>query len=481
MPNVNDRSDAVARMAQDWPMIDALVSGTSAMRKAGASFLPKWPDEDQDSYDARLKTATLFPAYRRTLSVMAGKPFSSELQLSDDTPVTIVEWAKDIDREGVSLHVFAAEMFQESFAGLAFILVDAPPQVATPPGRRPSQADQKAAGIRPYWVRIKHNQVLGWKLSTVDGARKITQFRYMECVVEDNGDFASQEIEQVRVLEPGSWRTYRQNDKKEWVLHQQGTTELVVVPIVPVYGSRVGYLDGLPPLRDLAHLNVKHWQSQSDQDTILHAARVPILFAKGFAETEEITVSPWLAVKTMNGEADLKWVEHTGGAIDAGEKSIERLEDQMIQAGAELMVNKSIGRKTATEDANDAEGNRCDLARQTEDFEDSLNQCMALTALYAKQPTGGTVTLFKDFGVSSLTDASATLIQQLAVGGIISDATAINELKRRGELAPEVDPEAEAEAVLAQGPALGTILPPGVQPPPRKTPVAKKPPTGKPA
>jgi hypothetical protein len=34
---------------------------------------------------------------------------------------------------------------------------------------------------------------------------------------------------------------------------------------------------GISPLRDLAYLNVKHWQSQSDQDTILHVARVPIL------------------------------------------------------------------------------------------------------------------------------------------------------------------------------------------------------------
>lgn len=39
--------------------------------------------------------------------------------------------------------------------------------------------------------------------------------------------------------------------------------------------------DGKPPLIELAHLNVKHWQSQSDQDNILHVIRVPILVRIG--------------------------------------------------------------------------------------------------------------------------------------------------------------------------------------------------------
>jgi hypothetical protein len=45
----------------------------------------------------------------------------------DDTPAQIKAWAEDIDREGVSLHVFAAEMLTESIAfGLCGILVEAP-------------------------------------------------------------------------------------------------------------------------------------------------------------------------------------------------------------------------------------------------------------------------------------------------------------------------------------------------------------------
>jgi maltooligosyltrehalose synthase len=81
--------------------------------------------------------------------------------------------------------------------------------------------------------------------------------------------------------------------------------------------------------------------------------------------------------------ADMKFVEHTGKAIEAGAKSLSDLEDQMIQAGAELLV-KQPGHRTATESANDAEANKCDLQRIVEDFEDSLDQALQMMADYAK-------------------------------------------------------------------------------------------------
>jgi hypothetical protein len=41
---------------------------------------------------------------------------------------------------------------------------------------------------------------------------------------------------------------------------------------------------GSPPLLNLALLNIKHWQSQSEQDNILHVARVPLLVAYGLGK-----------------------------------------------------------------------------------------------------------------------------------------------------------------------------------------------------
>src|SRR5580704_18428773 len=125
---VRKTSTAVDDMAQDWALIDALMGGTRAMRGAGRTYLPQWPAEDEQSYKERLATATLFPAYARTVSVLTGKPFSKPIKIGEDMPPRIQEWLEDVDLEGRNLHAFAADLCSEGLShGLTGILVDCPP------------------------------------------------------------------------------------------------------------------------------------------------------------------------------------------------------------------------------------------------------------------------------------------------------------------------------------------------------------------
>ena len=103
---VNERSPELDEIAQDWPVLDALMSGTRSMRRAG--LMPQWPGEPADSYKARLSVATLFPAYKRTVGVMAGKPFAKALTLEDADP-SIELWAENIDQQGTNLQTFCAD------------------------------------------------------------------------------------------------------------------------------------------------------------------------------------------------------------------------------------------------------------------------------------------------------------------------------------------------------------------------------------
>ena len=120
-------SAAVEEMGRHWPLIDALLGGTSSMRDAGERYLPRWPAEEADSYRFRLSTATLHPAFSRTVDVLSAKPFSKALQLSDDVPARIRAWADDIDLEGRNLHVFAADLCEEALShGICGVLVEYP-------------------------------------------------------------------------------------------------------------------------------------------------------------------------------------------------------------------------------------------------------------------------------------------------------------------------------------------------------------------
>lgn len=449
---VRTESAAVSSMMEQWPMIRAIVAGTSAMRAAGEKFLPRWPNEDQESYKSRLSVATLYPAFARTVSVMASKPFSKNIVFSEDTPPNILEWSENIDLQGRNLHAFASDVMNDCIAyGVSGVLVDYPKADGVH-----TKADEKATGVRPYFTRYAPGTVLGWRVEKRAGADVLIQLRLLETVVEHDGEFGEKVVEQVRVLYQGAWQVFRKIEGKEdWFLFDEGTTTINEIPFVFFYGLRKTIGVGESPLLELAYQNVEHWQSGSDQQTILHVARVPILTIIGADDDTQITVGASSAVKLPVG-ANMMFVEHSGAAIAAGRESIKDLEERMRQTGAELLVFKP-GLTTATQVTSENEANKCTLQRISEVFEDSLDQCLQFMAAWVGESEGGHVSLFNDFGAASLSDASAQLLLQANQSGKLSDESLVSEWKRRGILSPDLEWEDEQDRISEQGPSLGMM------------------------
>ena len=442
-------------MQPDWALAAALLGGTRAMRAAGKTYLPQWPNEEPISYKTRLETSVLFPAFSRTVSTLTGKPFSKPITVGADVPPTIAEWMEDIDLEGRNLDTFAADVMECALAtGLCGILVDYPVK----PADVKTQADEKRVNLRPYFVHIKPDQLIGWAAARINGAWVIQQLRLMECVEVPDGEFGLAEVKQVRVLEPGKWATYRQkkDSADQWAIFEEGVTTLDFVPFVPVYGERKGFMKGRSPLIEVGFMNVEHWQSASDQRTILHVARVPVLTVIGIDDDNfTLTLGASAAVKLpING--DMKYVEHSGAAISAGQLDLDKLEERLRQAGAELLIIKP-GSVTATQVTTENAVGMCALQRISSGLEDALDLGLQYMADWAGLGEGGHVTIFGDYVSASLSDASAQLIVAAQAGGLISKDTAISELKRRGTLASEVEPEDEASKIEAQGPELGVM------------------------
>ncbi len=454
---VNEPSEIVKAMASSLCLVSDLMGGTASMRAAGTRHLPKWPNEDEESYKCRLAASTLFPAFPETVESLASKPFSKPITVGEDVPPAVQELFANVDLEGRKLDVFAHDGMVEIMAkGFAGILVDVPVRgegVTT-------QAQEQEAGIRPYWVLVKKEQILGWRKTKIDGVWKLSMLRILECVEEDDEGFGTKDVEQDRVLTPGAWQTYRKSEKNdEWVLHDEGVTSLSEIPFAAGYGKRLGFMIGMPPLMEVAYLNVKHWQSQSDQDNILHVARVPILAIRGIGDDKfKLTVGAASAVNLgTNPEADLKYVEHTGSAIEAGHQSLEELKDQMRQAGAEFLVVQEV-QKTATQQTSEDSVGMCKLQRVAADYQDTLNQALQFTADFLGLEEGGGVKLFSDYGARTLAEASAQLLLNANTAGKISDETLRDELRRRGILSAEVDESTEKSRLEEQGPPPGADL-----------------------
>lgn len=454
MSNVRTPSAAVDKMAADWPLIAALLGGSPEMRRMGKTYLPRQPREDEEDWQYRLDTATLYPAFERTVEVLAGKPFSKQVTPGESVPARIKGWLDLVDQRR-NLHVFAASVFEEAVAyGLSGILVDYP----NVSGLR-TAADEKRAGVRPYFVHIHCRNILGWRSQVIAGREELTQLRLLEQVEEEDGEFGAAVIEQVRVLYQGRWEIWRaaSDRRRKWVKYDEGLS-LARIPFVPVYGKYVSFMTGKPPLLSLAEMNRDHWRESSDQRDSVRFARKRLLVLTGLDDGAEIKASSNYAVKLPQG-ADAKIVQGSAESVKIGRDEINTIEEQMRQAGAELLVMRP-GKITATQTASEDAGNLCALQRMALDLEDSLDMAIQFLADWVKEPVGGNVTVFKEFGATNMDAASAELLLKSNQAGKLSDETLLSEYQRRGILSPDVNYLDEKERIESQGPAPGEMTEP---------------------
>ena len=446
---------AVDRMRAYWDIVAPLMGGTSAMRAVGKVLLPQYPAEQDDTYKERLALSTLLPVYAETVSNMTSRVFAEPLQLGEDVPDDIKALCGDIDLAGNDLNSWSVELFRNGLShGLCHALIDyQPTQDAEGNPLYKTRAEEIKAGVRPYAVIVKPDQVLGWRIT----AGKLTQFRYMESVEVPDGAFGTTSVQQIRVLEPGSWRTYRKPDKGgAWELHERGATSLSYIPLVTFYTGRTGALTAKPSLLELAYLNVKHWQSQSDQDNLLHVARVPLLFVFTDDDQFKLVISSGSATR-MPKDGDAKYVEHTGAAIEAGRQSLQDLIDEMRMAGAKLLQRDKQQVKTAAQANEEAAQELSPLARMAGQFADCLAQLLQVLADYRGLPDGGHVEMRGNFDSDFAPEVSLPSLISMATAGKISDETLYSEMQRRGVISDELDWAVEKDRIEMQGPALGAL------------------------
>lgn len=438
---VAEYSAIVSAMAESWMLVSDLLGGTKAMRIAATRHLPKWPAEEQLDYDRRLTRSTLFPGFSRTVTTLSAKPFSRPVKLNEDMPPQIKTYADDnIDMMNRNVAQFGGAALQIAMSyGMCAILVDFPTrdQVAN------TQAAEKAAGLRPYFAKINPTDFIGWTVENIEGTDTLTQFRYYECVEEKAGDgYTVKTIRQIKVLNgsvkgaPSGWEIWRMNPFKQWIMYASGVTTIGIVPVVPVYGEFVNFFEGKPPLIELAYLNVKHWQSQSDQDNLLNFARVPILTVTTDDTSYKFKIAGNVGVR-IPMLAEMKYVEHTGKAIEAGKTSLDDLKDDMRQSGAELLIMRDAP-ATATEIHDDSSVGKSLLQQIVQNLQDSLNTAFQYMAMWINQQKGGSCQLYNEFGDDVLDDIMNSLLVGMPASGALSNETLFTELQRRWNIAPGI-------------------------------------------
>ncbi|AMG94319.1 DUF4055 domain-containing protein [Citrobacter amalonaticus] len=446
MPDISTPNLDYNDMVEAWDINDALMGGTLEMRRQGEVYLPKWPNEDPEGYKERLRVATLLPAYEESIKQNTGRVFAEPTVLSQDTPDQIKTLAENIDMEGSRLDVWAQQFFSLAFQyGLAHALVDYP-RTNTEDIR--TKADEQAAGGRPYVTMLNPRQVIGWKSKVVSGKVVLTELRVKEVIIEDGHDFGQTKVEQIRHIMPRKVEIWRRNKgnggESNWALYEEWETSRNDITLVTLYTKKTGFMRGSPPLLNLALLNIKHWQSQSEQDNILHVARVPLLVAYGLGDDQSLTIGASTATKFDNRDQyGLEYVEHTGAAIDSGKTSLDDLENQMRQAGAKLLRAENTSTKSDDQTHEEHMQENSPLYTMASSLEDALDNILQIMAEWIGESDGGNVDVRTELDVTAQTfDSSAAMaVQSLRQGGDIRQVDAVRVLQALKFIDPDAKPD----------------------------------------
>lgn len=449
-------------MATKWDLPNTLLSGTDGMRRAREKYLPREVAEELKAYNNRLKRSFLFEAFGDTVDKCAAAPYSKPVTVKN-APPELAMLEKDVDGTGRSLTQLGNECMATGAAiGGYHLLVDYP---AVPDADKKTKADETAEGLRPNIIQVTPGNLIGWRAKRQPGgAPVLTQIRILETALEPDGAYGEVVVKRIRVYNTDTWELWEKKpDAKEYSrIEGPHSHSFAGIPLVTVYFKRTGFLTMAPPLEKLAWMNLAHWQSNSDQRNILRFARFALLFGKGFSKPEidkGFAIGPTRMIATTNPEADLSYVEHSGNAIQAGQNDVEHLEEIMEVLGLDPFLKKRQA-ATATSQEINADAKEADIQAWIRAQETGYEEAYAMAGRWIKlraMPTDFSVDVFNNFALGFRTKDDVEALQKMRDKREISHNTFINEVKSRGVLSEDVDPEDEREALEEEGPGTDVV------------------------
>ena len=455
-----------------WWMVESLLGGTEAMRMAGERYLPRYEKETHQSWLHRLQRATLLNYFRKTVMGYVGKPFGSPLKIPDDFPQHLRDFAQDCDGAGSPLDLFALSAFTGGVSkGICHVLVD------FPTGEQDDTALEDATR-KPYAVVIAPEALIGARSETIGGKEVLTQVRIMQIEVVPDGEFGEILKPSIRVIYRDRWEIWTKMPKRKdkWEIARSGPNTLGEIPLVTFYADKEGFMRSRPPLLDLAHVNVAHFQSASDQRNILSVTRFPILVATGINPKSSTDANPRGASNLeigpnslwtlRNEKANLKFVEHSGNAISAGRQDLEDLKAEMAILGLQLLMPANSGNPTATAKALDGMEAISELQSIVMNFEIFLNQILRLVDKWSdvsdeEAQKTGKVKCDEDYIISLNIVNNMTTLLAMRSSGDLSRRALLDAAKRRGYLPETFDIDDDATEREAEQKLSGALMLPG--------------------
>ena len=432
---INDPNTSWYAQEPHWILIEDLMQGTYGMRRKHRRYLPQEPRELDESYDNRLARSVCPPYYQRLERMLAGMLTRKPVRL-DDTSDTIREQLFDVDLQGNDLNVWTYETARKMVRyGHVGTLVDAP-----------------SDGGRPYWVTYTPRQILGWRTELRDGQQRLTQLRLLESTIVPDGLYGERAVEQVRLLTPGAYELHQRDDQGEFKIIDEGTTSLSEIPFSVAYANRHGYLESRPPLEDIAELNLKTYQVQSDLDNQLHISAVPMLAFYGFpSAAEEVSAGPGEAI-AFPSDGRAEYIEPGGSSFDYQFRRLEQLAAQINELGLSAVLGQKLSAETAEAKRIDRSQGDSTMMVIAQNVQDMIDNSLQYHAQYlGRNEAAGSCLVNRDFIGARLEPQEIQSLLQLYTAGTITQETLLQNLADGEVLGDDFNVEEELEATANAG------------------------------
>jgi hypothetical protein len=424
-------------MEPHWILIEDLLGGTYGIRRKHRRYLPQEPRELDESYDNRLARSVVPPYYQRLERMLAGMLTRKPVKLQDVSDA-IREQLFDVDMQGNDLNVWTYETARKLVRyGHIGCLVDAP-----------------SNGGRPYWCTYTPRQILGYRTEQQDGQQRLTQLRLQETVLEADPDskYGEKQVDQVRVLTPGQYQIHQRQDNGDYKVVDEGTTSLDQIPFSIAYSNRVGYMESRPPLEDIAELNLKSYQVQSDLDNQLHISAVPMLALFGFpSSAEEVSAGPGEAL-AFPADGRAEYIEPQGRSFDFQFKRLDQIAAQINELGLSAVLGQKLSAETAASKMIDRSQGDSTMMVIAQNVQDMIDNSLKFHAQFmGQQEAAGSCTVNRDFIGARLEPADVNALLQLYTAGTITKETLLMQLSDGEVLGDDFDVQEEVDATANGG------------------------------
>ena len=434
---VGDPNSAWYAQEPHWVLIEDLLGGTYGIRRKHRRYLPQEPRELDESYDNRLARSVCPPYYQRLERMLAGMLTRKPVKLQDVSDA-IREQLFDVDMQGNDLNVWTYETARKLVRyGHIGCLVDAP-----------------SDGGRPYWCTYTPRQILGYRTEQQDGQQRLIQLRLQETVLEIDPDskYGEKQIDQVRVLTPGEYQIHQRQDNGDYKIVDEGATSLAEIPFSVAYSNRVGFMESRPPLEDIAELNLKSYQVQSDLDNQLHISAVPMLAFFGFpTSAEEVSAGPGEAL-AFPADGRAEYIEPQGRSFDYQFKRLEQIALQINELGLSAVLGQKLSAETATAKMIDRSQGDSTMMVIAQNVQDMIDNSLKFHAEFmGQQEAAGSCTVNRDFIGARLDPADVNALLQLYTASTITKDTLLQQLADGEVLGDDFDVQEEIDATANGG------------------------------